>query len=233
MKIKHAIDDLKSYIASPIIRQIRGKKISYLAPSALREIKDTVIAVEQQKVPGVFIEAGCALGGSAILIAKNKSTNRVLRVYDVFGMIPPPSEEDGNDVLNRYEVIKEGKSKGINGDNYYGYEKDLLNLVKQNFSDFKVDIEQEKVELIQGLFEDKLIVDEPVAFAHLDGDWYVSTMTCLERIVPQLSKNGILIIDDYNAWSGCRKAVDEYFEGKKEAFEFKMKAKKLHIKRID
>ena len=34
-------------------------------------------------------------------------------IYDVFGMIPAPSEEDGEDVYKRYEVIVSGKSKGI------------------------------------------------------------------------------------------------------------------------
>lgn len=232
MKISQLIDEAKSYISSPLIRKIRSKKISYLSPMALWNIGETVKKLEEDNVEGIFIETGCALGGSAILIAKYKNSTRVLRVYDVFGMIPPPTTEDGEDVINRYEVIKEGKSKGINGDNYYGYEKDLLNLVKQNFKDFGVDIEKENVELIQGLFEDKLVVNEKVAFAHLDGDWYSSTITCLERIVPNLSQNGILIIDDYNAWSGCRKAVDEYFDGKKEGFEFTMKAKKLHIKKL-
>jgi asparagine synthase (glutamine-hydrolysing) len=69
-----------------------------------------------------------------------------VRVYDVFGMIPPPSE-----------------------------------------------------------------VDEPVALAHVDGDWYQSTMVCLERIAPHLVEGGGIVIDDYFMWSGCREAVDEYF----------------------
>jgi O-methyltransferase len=27
-----------------------------------------------------------------------------------------------------------------------------------------------------------------------------------------LNENGVLIIDDYGHWQGCRKAVDEYIE---------------------
>jgi hypothetical protein len=64
---------------------------------------------------------------------------------------------------------------------------------------------------VQGRFEDTLVVDRPVAVAHVDGDWYQSTMTCLERIVPRLSMGGRMVVDDYAAWSGCRRAVDEYF----------------------
>jgi asparagine synthase (glutamine-hydrolysing) len=50
-----------------------------------------------------------------------------------------------------------------------------------------------------------------VAVAHLDGDWYESTLTCLECIVPYLAPGGCLVIDDYDHWSGCRKAIDEFF----------------------
>ena len=59
--------------------------------------------------------------------------------------------------------------------------------------------------------EDTLVVDGPVALAHLDGDWYESTLTCLTRIVPHLSPRGRLVVDDYDIWSGCKAAVDEYF----------------------
>jgi asparagine synthase (glutamine-hydrolysing) len=55
-----------------------------------------------------------------------------------------------------------------------------------------------------------LHVSEPVALAHIDGDWYRSVMTCLRRIEPNLVPGGTLVIDDYRAWSGCKRAVDEY-----------------------
>jgi len=35
-------------------------------------------------------------------------------------------------------------------------------------------------------------------------------MTCLVQIAPNLSKEGIIIIDDYYHWSGCKTATDEY-----------------------
>ena len=70
---------------------------------------------------------------------------------------------------------------------------------------------EHNVELIQGLFEDTIELDEPVALAHLDGDWYESTMTCLTRIAPLLVPGGRIVLDDYYKWSGCRAAVDEYF----------------------
>jgi hypothetical protein len=52
-----------------------------------------------------------------------------------------------------------------------------------------------------------------MALAHIDVDWYEPVHVSLERIEPRLSPGGALVIDDYEDWSGCRRAVDEYFSG--------------------
>ena len=44
----------------------------------------------------------------------------------------------------------------------------------------------------------------------LDGDWYDSTMQCLEALVPLVAEGGTIIIDDYYAWDGCARAVHDY-----------------------
>ena len=152
-----------------------------------------------------------------------------MRVYDVFGMIPPPSDRDGADVHRRYATIKAGGSKGIAGDTYYGYRDDLLGEVTRSFARHGVPVDANAVELIQGLFQDTIEGDEPVALAHLDGDWYASTMTCLTRLAPRLSKGGRIVVDDYDTWSGCRTAVHEYFTGRP-GYRFERRGR-LHIVR--
>ena len=151
-------------------------------------------------------------------------------IYDVFGMIPAPGEHDGEDVKERYREIKQGRSFGIGGDVYYGYQENLLETVKNSFCTALgiKDPRESNITFIKGLFEDTLICKEPVALAHIDCDWYDSVLVCLERIVPLLVPGGILVIDDYDHWSGCRQAVDTYFQDKKERFLFE-KRSRLHI----
>jgi hypothetical protein len=173
-----------------------------------------VLDVEHSGLPGLIVEAGTARGGSAIVMAAAKSADRPMKVYDVFGMIPPPSEHDGPDVHERYRKIAAGEAKGVGGETYYGYRDDLYAEVTDAFARLGVPAAEHNVELIQGLFEDTIDLDEPVAFAHLDGDWYESTMTCLMRIAPLVVPGGRIVLDDYYAWSGCRRAVDEYFAGR-------------------
>jgi hypothetical protein len=90
---------------------------------------------------------------------------------------------------------------------------------------------EHNVEFVRGLFEDTLHVDKPVALAHLDCDWYESVKLCLERIEPMLQAGGVLVIDDYDAWSGCRAAVDEYFLGRQDRFLFQ-RTSRLHIVKL-
>ena len=208
------LDEL-SYALPPEVEEtigrVRAEHLTYLKPNGLRELAAVVREIETQRLPGLLIEAGTALGGSAIVMAAAKSVERPMKVYDVFGMIPPPGERDGADVHERYEAIAGGRAKGVGGATYYGYRDDLLGAVTDSFSRLGVPVGEHNVELIQGLFEDTIDLHDPVAFAHLDGDWYESTMTCLTRIAPLLVPGGRIVLDDYYKWSGCRAAVDEYF----------------------
>ncbi len=213
-----------------IAARVAAEGLTYLSPEALVDLHRTVRSVERQRLPGMFIEAGCALGGSALVISAAKRPERPFNVYDVFGMIPPPGEKDGPDVQRRYDEIRNGRSKGINGGTYYGYQDDLLQRVTATFQRYGFDPDRCRIRLIDGLFENMLRIDGPVAFAHVDGDWYESVSCCLARIEPWLVPGGVLVIDDYDAWSGCRQAVDEYFAGRRDRFDWVMKAR-LHLVR--
>lgn len=203
------------------IRRVRDRNLTYLSKAKLNTIVECGLSIEKREVPGIMIEAGCALGGSAITLASIKKKERELFVYDVFDTIPQPSEKDGDDVHGRYEIIRSGQSEGINGDTYYGYVDNLYDRVLTSFVDLGYPLEEHRISLVKGLLQDTLEVKEPVSLAHIDVDWYEPVMTCLRRIEPNLSVGGVIIIDDYSDWSGCRQATDEYFETKESSlYEF-------------
>lgn len=193
-----------------LAERLRKSRLTFLSIPPLLDLRDRVRELDAQCVPGSIIEAGCALGGSAIMLAASKSPGRELRVHDVFGLIPPPSDRDSKDVHDRYRLIVGGEAKGFGGDKYYGYQENLLAKVAKSFSDFGYECDENRVTLIQGTFQETIHPDGPVALAHVDGDWYESVKVCLDRIWPFLSPGGVIVIDDYEAWSGCREAVDEF-----------------------
>ena len=144
-------------------------------------------------------------------------------------MNPPPTEEDTQDVHNRYKTIVEGESKGIGGDKYYSYEENLYEVVKSDLENFGIDQDTQSVSLIKGLVQETMNIDKPVAFAHVDVDWHDGVRTCLERIFPKLVVGGSMIINDYHAWGGCRKATDEYLRRVVGQFNMDDSARSLKI----
>jgi len=191
------------------IRGVREQHLTYLPGRALRDLASVIMEADEHGLPGSLIEAGCALGGSAIVMSAARRPGRNMVVYDAFGMIPPPGPDDGPDAHARYEVIVSGASGGVGGDTYYGYRSDLQSEVRCNLAAFG----QQDVQLVPGFFADSLQPTGPVSIAHIDADWYDSVMTCFERIAPVLSVGGRFVLDDYDQWSGCRGATDEFLAG--------------------
>ncbi len=214
-----------------MVNRVVRQKLTYLDRPALAWLRQEVSRVEEAKIAGTLIETGCALGGSAIVIAEAKAPERRLELYDVFGLIPAPSERDGVDVHNRYDVIQSGKSKGISGDEYYGYRSDLMAEVRESFRRNQIDPDKNNVHLIKGMYQDTLHPKQPIALAHIDCDWYDSVACCLERIVPRVAMGGSIILDDYFSYSGCRAAVWDFFRHRMDEFAF-LYGPRLLLRRI-
>jgi hypothetical protein len=215
-----------------LIQRLRSRKLTYLSRQRLHSLADTCRAIEKSGLEGIIVEAGCALGGSTILIASVKGRDRPMRVYDVFGVIPPPTAADPAEVHERYRTIIAGLSKGIGGNRYYGYEPNLYQIVQDNLMGFGIMCDLHNVSLIPGLLQESMVVNQPIAFAHIDVDWYEPVKTCLERIVPHLVTGGSVILDDYHDWGGCRKAVDEYFHSARGRFDWNDRFGSLQITRV-
>ena len=71
-----------------------------------------------------------------------------------------------------------------------------------------------RTHFVQGKVEDTIPAAAPerIALLRLDTDWYESTRHELEHLFPRLAAGGVLIIDDYGAWEGARRAVDEFVD---------------------
>lgn len=195
-----------------IARQVRQAKLTYLSEAKLQSLHECISAVKSAKIGGDFMEFGVALGGSAICLAKELGDDRRFLGFDVFSMIPAPSERDDESAHKRYSVISAGKSKGIAEDPYYGYVDNLYDKVVQSLRDFGVVVDGEKIQMIRGLFSDSFPKTpfSHVALAHIDCDWYDYVTECLEFVLPRMLPGGRIILDDYNDFAGCKKAVHDF-----------------------
>jgi hypothetical protein len=67
--------------------------------------------------------------------------------------------------------------------------------------------------LVPGWFDNTLAdftLPEPIAFLHLDADWYHSTLVCLESLFDFLAPNAVVVLDDYHTWDGCSRALHDF-----------------------
>lgn len=164
-------------------------------------------------IPGDVVECGVWRGGSAMMMAltleKLGDSSRNIFLYDTFrGMTRPESidirSRDGAEQSSRWEVFQRGDH------NEWTYAP--LEEVRRNME--STGYPADKINYVQGDVIETIpkIVPEQIALLRLDTDWYRSTAHELTHLYPHVESGGVLIIDDYGAYEGSRKAVDEYFE---------------------
>ena len=168
----------------------------------LQNLTDCVIDVLRNGVEGDLIETGVWRGGSCILmqglIKAAGETDRRVFVADSFEGLPPPDEE---------------KYPADQGDKLFMRTAQLgvsLEAVKENFAAY--DLLDPNVVFLKGWFKDTLpdLDADKFAIVRLDGDMYESTIQALDALYPKLSPGGYLIVDDFGAVEGCRKAITDY-----------------------
>jgi O-methyltransferase len=180
----------------------------------------SVIYILDNNIPGDFVECGVWKGGSAMIIAKilkdRNIINRKLYLYDTFdGMVAPQELDktfDGQDAA----VLMNKQSKSDSFVWAYSPEDE----VKRNLA--QTEFNSELIFFIKGDVCATLLIQKPstIALLRLDTDWYESTKAELQILFPLVSKNGIVIIDDYGHWNGCKKAVDKYFSELEQPYFF-------------
>ena len=164
------------------------------------------------EIEGDLVECGVFKGGNILGMAEflhtNNINNKTIFAYDTFTGMTEPSEKDfayggahASDLLHLDEVKCAAS----------------LNDVKNNISS-NTSYDCTKIRYIKGdirqTLKDKNNLPEKISLLRLDTDFYDSTKIELEVLYPLMSKNSILIIDDYGHWQGCRDAVTEFFKDK-------------------
>jgi hypothetical protein len=171
-------------------------------------------------IPGVFVECGVWKGGSVALMAyslKKLEQNRDLHLFDCFvDICQPDSSVDGLKAINEVGGVEFAKGelrpvKGIyDSQGGSGDEVKVVSLLVDT-----IGYPSSKIFIHKGWFQETLPNDKSIheiALLRLDGDWYASTKVCLEYLYDKVVQGGIIIVDDYGCYEGCRKAVDEFLQ---------------------
>ena len=151
---------------------------------------------------GIIVECGTWRGGMSFSMAELCPDVAEIHCFDSFEGLPPTGEFDGEEARLGYEA-----NTLVAGRNTASLEEFTAGLQLLSPQ------ERAKVKTHKGWFEHTLKdfrPDKPIKILRLDGDWYESTMTCLEHLYDLCSPNALIIIDDYITWEGCSRAVHDF-----------------------
>ena len=163
-------------------------------------------------IEGDFVECGVWRGGNLViarLMARNLGHERRIWAYDTFGGMTEPSEHD----------VKFGKNLDTH-QKFDALQRDGFNdWCYASLEDVQANIQREgglgevvfRTGDVRETLADKDNLPDRIALLRLDTDFYDSTKMEMETLYPRLVSGGVLIVDDYGAWAGAKKAVDEYF----------------------
>jgi hypothetical protein len=163
------------------------------------------------------VECGVWRGGSVMAmllkLVRLGATHYDVYLYDTFEGMTRPTEHD----TSRYEqpavdTWTAAEASGVKPwawlqpDSFNFFDKVRETLLATGYPD-------DRLHFVRGAVEQTVpgTVPDQIALLRLDTDWYESTWHELVHLYPRVSRGGVLIVDDYGHWEGCRRAVDEYF----------------------
>lgn len=190
-----------------VIWQVRNH--SMVNYPRLVNIITTTQQVVKNGIDGDYVECGVWKGGCSALFAfmahEEGKNLRTTYLFDSFEGLPQPTIQDGQGAATFAHGKNKGSLKTINKN--VGTIEDVRSLFK------KLGLHNYKI--IKGWFQSTLPENtasiNAISILRLDGDWYESTKVCLEYLYDKVSVGGYILVDDYNFWPGCKKAVDEFF----------------------
>lgn len=175
------------------------------------DLYQMLVSVHEREVPGAVAEFGSYRGHSGWLIARSiqaLGSNRAVHLFDTFERFPPETE----------------------GIDYFWSQTHQV-----DFDEVRAKLgELPAVRLVRGEFEDTLPRSGlgEIALAYVDCDSHRAVSYLAEALFEHhLGPGGVIVFEDYGhpALLGCRVAVHEYFDGRRDCIRFFSQFSGLYI----
>jgi O-methyltransferase len=209
----HDMDGLERSIYAEVSGQVAQ------SPQSIAQLSRAVRYLVENGIDGDFVECGVFMGASAICMIRTLqhyigANPRDIWLYDTFEGMPEQDPELDQfwapDQYPLWDQIK--RDDGSGGSNWV---HGPLDAVQANLNRTKYPYD--RLHYVKGMVELTLTLRAPekIALLRLDTDYYASTKAELHHLYPSVVSGGVIIIDDYGAFKGCKQAVDEYFQEQK------------------
>jgi len=186
-------------------KEILEKCSNFTITSVERQI-NVIRSIEHiinNNIDGDIIEIGVFKGGIIMIMLYKLMqlgyTNKKVHLYDTFSGMTESSEKD----INPQGILADWNNPGIKC--YASYEDVYRNVTSTGYP-------LENIIFHIGDIRNVKYTDIPssISLLRLDNDWYELYKFELPIFEPLVIKNGVVIIDDYGFWSGCKEAIDDY-----------------------
>jgi O-methyltransferase len=175
--------------------------------------------VLRDNIPGCFVEIGVHRGGSAAILAQvlMDQPNRHLHLFDRWGDLPEPTEEDGYRAEEYRKDAIGGKLAKLREDPPLEATREVLEEI--------IEFPKDRLHYHAGWYSETLpeYSGGPIALASVDCDYYEAVKLSLAFLDRYASPGATIIADDYTAWPGTKKAVHEWIE---------VTNRKVHLHRV-
>jgi len=189
---KRKSSSLNGTLPPPILEQLNN--YSMCGTESLQRLCLLAEDIIKRDIPGDFVECGVCNGGSAAALAYTlRKTEKKMWLYDSFQGMPEVSEVDG-----------------VAAQSYVGKCIGLPEKVKEAMRISK--LSEDRYIVRAGWFDDTFQqpLPETIALLHIDADWYDSVSLCLNTFYDRVSEGGLIILDDFGHWEGCREAFYDF-----------------------
>ncbi|MEZ6093035.1 MAG: TylF/MycF/NovP-related O-methyltransferase [Pirellulaceae bacterium] len=199
--------------SSPFERKLiaETRQTTMTSPERLLATIRAIDYICDNSIPGDIVECGVWRGGNvyaaAKTLARHQDFDRNIWLYDTFEGMTTPTRVDvdflGRTADDLMIIDHIDDPQGV-------WCRCPLEGVRSHVT--SSGYPETRFLFVQGKVEETLLKSTPeqIALLRLDTDWYESTKCELEILFPKLVNGGVLIIDDYGHWQGCRRAVEEY-----------------------
>ncbi len=177
-------------------------KYTMVMPRRLHHLQEMIRMIQADSIPGAIVECGVWNGGSAAAMGKavGRGLPREIWLFDSFEGLPKPGPKDG---------LREKKSF------FAGWNKGAKERVQDIFARFG--IWNDSVKIVPGWFQNTLSQNDlkEISLLHVDADWYDSVKYVLDTLFDKVSPGGIVVLDDYGCWDGCKQATHDFLQERK------------------
>jgi O-methyltransferase len=174
---------------------------NYTMIKSVNYVNTLRLAKRSSAIEGCVVQCGVWKGGLAAGLVSVLGTKREYFLYDSFAGLPKAKEIDGSAAVE-WQSNTQGPVYFDNCAASPDFAETAMKLAGA-----------EKYHLVKGWFEQTLAQNKPnipIAFLHLDADWYDSMTVCLEQLFDYVAVGGYIVIDDYYVWDGCSRALHDF-----------------------